>query len=88
MPVIERCTAADEIDAFLKSSYVLTKILHLYLTTNMRVKLFSDIESCAYAEIDADRIETDEEGMILITNQLCCVMHSEDPLTAQVFPIL
>ncbi|GFS73153.1 ATP-dependent DNA helicase [Trichonephila clavipes] len=49
LPVIERGTAADEVNACLKASYLWTKVEKLYLTTNMRVQLFSDVESGAYA---------------------------------------
>ncbi|GFV57130.1 ATP-dependent DNA helicase [Trichonephila clavipes] len=38
LPVIERGTAADEINACLKASYLWTKVEKLYLTTNMRVQ--------------------------------------------------
>ncbi|GBP88959.1 hypothetical protein EVAR_87731_1 [Eumeta japonica] len=49
LPVIERGTA-DEISACLKTSYLWTKVEKLYLTTNMRVQLFHDVESGAYAQ--------------------------------------
>lgn len=93
LPVIERGTAADEINACLKSSYyVWTKVQKLHLTTNIRVQLFSDSESGAYAkkllEIGEGRIETDQKGMVLFTNQFCHVVDSEEALIAQVFPNL
>ncbi|GFT89088.1 ATP-dependent DNA helicase [Trichonephila clavipes] len=69
LPVIERGTAADEINACLKASYLWTKIEKLYLTTNMRVQLFSDVESRAYAqkllEIGEGPLDTDQEVKFL-----------------------
>ncbi|GFY24215.1 ATP-dependent DNA helicase [Trichonephila clavipes] len=40
----------DKINACLKESYLWTKVEKLYITTNMRVQLFSDVESGAYAQ--------------------------------------
>ncbi|GFX03633.1 ATP-dependent DNA helicase [Trichonephila clavipes] len=50
LPVIERGTSAEKISACLKASYLWIKVEKLYLTTNMRVQLFSDVESVAYAQ--------------------------------------
>ncbi|GFY15429.1 ATP-dependent DNA helicase [Trichonephila clavipes] len=90
LPVIERGTAADEINACLKASYLWTKVEKLYLTTNMRVQLFSDVESGAYAqkllEIGEGHLDTDQEGMVLFTHQFCHVVESEDELIDHVFP--
>ncbi|GFX39893.1 ATP-dependent DNA helicase [Trichonephila clavipes] len=90
LPVIERCTAADEINACLKASYLWTKVEKLYLPTNMRVQLFSDVESGAYAqkllEIGEGHLDTDQEGMVLFTHQFCHVVESEDELIDHVYP--
>ncbi|GFW68471.1 ATP-dependent DNA helicase [Trichonephila clavipes] len=89
LPVIERDTAADEINTCLKASYLWAKVEKLYLTTNMRVQLFSDVESGAYAqklpEIGKGHLDTDQEGMVLFTHQFCHVVESEDELIDQVF---
>ncbi|GFT37986.1 ATP-dependent DNA helicase [Trichonephila clavipes] len=45
LPVIERGTAADEINVCLKAPYLWTKVEKLYLTTNMRVQELNDVES-------------------------------------------
>ncbi|GFX01448.1 ATP-dependent DNA helicase [Trichonephila clavipes] len=86
----QRGTAADEINACLKASYLWTKVEKLYLTTNMRVQLFSGVESGAYTqkllEIDEGHLDTDQEGMVLFTHQFCHVVESEDELIDQVFP--
>ncbi|GFS96150.1 transposable element Tcb2 transposase [Trichonephila clavipes] len=50
LPVIGRDTAANEINACLKASYIWTKVEKLFPTTNMPVQLFSYIESGAYAQ--------------------------------------
>ncbi|XP_050348921.1 uncharacterized protein LOC126772562 [Nymphalis io] len=90
LPVIERGTAADEINACLKASYLWSKVEKLYLTTNMRVQLFSDIESEAYAqkllEIGEGLLDTYQDGMIPFTQQFCHAVESEDELIEQVFP--
>ncbi|GFW42045.1 ATP-dependent DNA helicase [Trichonephila clavipes] len=90
LPVIERGTAADEINACLKASYLWTKVEKLCLTTNMQVQLFSDDESGAYAqrllEIGEGHLDTDQEGMVLFTHQFCHVVQSEDEPIDQVFP--
>ncbi|KAG5872154.1 hypothetical protein JTB14_004892 [Gonioctena quinquepunctata] len=79
LPVIERGTAVDEINACLKS-----KVEKLHLTTNMRVQLFSDVESGAFAqkllEIGEGHLDTDQEGMVLFTQQFCHTVESEDEL--------
>ncbi|GFW19363.1 ATP-dependent DNA helicase [Trichonephila clavipes] len=92
LSVIERGTAADEINACLKASYLWTKVEKLYLTTNIRVQLFSYVGSGAYAqkllEIGESPLDTDKEGMGLFTHQFCHVGESEDELIDQVFPNL
>ncbi|GFT06697.1 ATP-dependent DNA helicase [Trichonephila clavipes] len=92
LPVFERGTAADEIDACPKPSYLWTKVEKLYLTTNMRVQLFSDVETEAYAEklleTGEGHLDTDEESMVLFTRQFCHAVEWEDDLIDQVFPNL
>ncbi|KAG5883852.1 hypothetical protein JTB14_034822 [Gonioctena quinquepunctata] len=92
LPVIERGTAADEINACLKASYLWPKVEKLHLTTNMRVQLFSDVESGAFAqkmlEIGEGHLDTDQEGMVLFTQQFFHAVESEDELIEQVFPNL
>ncbi|GFY16997.1 ATP-dependent DNA helicase [Trichonephila clavipes] len=56
----------------------------------MRVQLFSDVESGAYAqkllEIGEDHLDTDQEGMVLFTHQFCHVVEFEVELIDHVFP--
>ncbi|CAK1547956.1 unnamed protein product [Leptosia nina] len=58
----------------------------------MRVQLFSDVESGAYAqkllEIGEVHLNTDQEGMVLFTQQFCHAVETENELTEQVFPNL
>ncbi|GFY19084.1 ATP-dependent DNA helicase [Trichonephila clavipes] len=83
LPVIERCTSAGEINACLKASYLWTKVEKLYLTTNMRVQLFSDVESGAYTqkllEIGEGHLDTDQEASeTSVYNSIDTVMSSDD----------
>ncbi|XP_047538673.1 uncharacterized protein LOC125072193 [Vanessa atalanta] len=56
----------------------------------MRVQLFSDIASGAYAqkllEIGEGLLGTDQDGMIPFTQQFCHAVESEDELIEKVFP--
>ncbi|GFV83711.1 ATP-dependent DNA helicase [Trichonephila clavipes] len=83
--VIERSTATDEINACLKA-YLWTKVEKLYLTTNMRVQLFSDVESGAYAqkllEIGEGHLDTDQEASeTSVYNSIDTVMSSDDTMS-------
>ncbi|GFW32113.1 ATP-dependent DNA helicase [Trichonephila clavipes] len=66
------------------------KVEKFYLTTNMRVQLFSDVESGAYAqkflEFGEGHLDTDQEGMVLFTHQFSHVVESENELIDHVFP--
>ncbi|GBO99568.1 hypothetical protein EVAR_720_1 [Eumeta japonica] len=67
LPVIERGTAADDINVCLKASYLWTKLEKFYLTTNMRIQLFSDVESESYSqkllEIGEGHLHINQEGL-------------------------
>ncbi|GFX12678.1 ATP-dependent DNA helicase [Trichonephila clavipes] len=83
LSVTERGTAADEINACLKASYLWTKVENLYLTTNMRVQLFSDVESGIYAqkllEMGEGHLDTDQEASeTSVYNFIDTVMSSDD----------
>ena len=68
LPVIEQGTAADEINACLKSSPMWAKVERLQLRTNMRVQLLHDCESGNFAqcflEIGEGRTPMDTERLI------------------------
>lgn len=92
LPVIQRGTPAAEINACLKVSPLWAKAKKLNLTTNMRVQLYDDRESGAYAskllQTGEGRLPTDAEGKIIFTNDFCNVVNSENDLIANVYPDL
>lgn len=92
LPVIERGTPADEMNACLKASPLWTQVEKLYLTCNMRVQLHNDQESGEHAkkllQIGEGRLQTDEEGKITFTNEFCNPIQSEEQLIHKVFPNL
>ncbi|KAJ8892459.1 hypothetical protein PR048_005039 [Dryococelus australis] len=51
LPVIERGTPADEINTCLKASPLWATVEKLHLITNMRVHLYNDLASGAYASV-------------------------------------
>ncbi|KAJ8871979.1 hypothetical protein PR048_028319 [Dryococelus australis] len=53
LSVIERGTLADEVNTCFKASPLWTTVETLHLITNMRVQLYNDLESGAYAPGDA-----------------------------------
>lgn len=77
-------------NACLKASPLWSKVEKLHLTCNMRVQLFNDLESGAYAskllQIGEGRLETDEDGKIEFTNDFCHPVATEDELISHVFP--
>lgn len=89
LPVIQRGTPADEIKACLKSSKLWDHVIKFQLTTNMRVRLFNDIQSGNYAEtllkIGDGKMTVDAEGMITLTEEFCNVVGSESELVAKVY---
>lgn len=90
LPVIERGTPADEMNACLKASLLWSQVQTLHLTCNMRVQLFNDLESGAYAakllQIGEGRIIADTDGKIEFTTDFCHPVATEDELISNVFP--
>ncbi|XP_054266833.1 uncharacterized protein LOC128989005 [Macrosteles quadrilineatus] len=90
LPVIERGTPVDEMNACLKASQLWSKVIKLQLTCNMRVQLFNDLESGAYAskllKIGEGLLKTDTDGKIEFTNDFCHPVTTEDELIAHVYP--
>ncbi|GFX98538.1 ATP-dependent DNA helicase [Trichonephila clavipes] len=68
LPVIQRGTPADEIQACIKSSNLWLRVEKLSLKTNMRVHLHNDVDSGLYAEmllkIGDGCLEVDAEGCV------------------------
>ncbi|KAJ8892611.1 hypothetical protein PR048_005192 [Dryococelus australis] len=86
LPVIERGTPADEMNACLKASPLWAMVEKLHLITNMRVHLYNDLESDAYAhqllEVGEGRLEKDAREMIEFANNFCNVVSLEEELIA------
>ncbi|XP_037906166.1 uncharacterized protein LOC119648475 [Hermetia illucens] len=78
LPVIPRSTAADEINACLKSSNLWRYVKKLQLTTNMRVALFNDPSAEDFSEqlltIAAKNKDVDDLNYI-IQNDIIGTMH-------------
>ncbi|KAL0902327.1 hypothetical protein ABMA27_000223 [Loxostege sticticalis] len=84
LPVIERGTAADEMNACLKASPLWGKVERFQLKTNMRVQLFNDQESGLFAqtllEVGEGRVLTDANGQITFDSRFSNVVSLEDNL--------
>lgn len=69
LPVIPRSTAADEINACLKSSNLWRYVKKLQLTTNMRVALLNDTSAEDFSEqlltIGNRRVPVDESSGLI-----------------------
>ncbi|XP_017470169.1 PREDICTED: ATP-dependent DNA helicase pif1-like [Rhagoletis zephyria] len=92
LPVIERGTPADEMNACLKASALWSKVEKLYLTCNMRVQLFNDLESGEYAskllQIGVGVLQTNIYGKIEFKSDFCNPVMTEDELILCVYPNL
>lgn len=91
LPVIPRSTAADEINACLKSSDLWRFVKKLQLTTNMRVALLSDTSAEDFSEqlltIGNGQVPVGESsGLISFPNNFCNFVSSKDELINYVFP--
>jgi ATP-dependent exoDNAse (exonuclease V), alpha subunit - helicase superfamily I member len=92
LPVIQRGTPADEIQACIKSSCLWSKVEKLSLKTNMRVHLHNDVDSGLYAEmllkIGDGCLDVDAEGYISLSREFCNLVENDVDLIAHVFPEL
>ncbi|XP_054091375.1 uncharacterized protein LOC128923026 [Zeugodacus cucurbitae] len=91
LPVIPRSTAADEINACLKSSSLWRYVKKLQLTTNMRVTLLNDTSAEDFSEqlltIGNGQVPVDESsGLTSFPNNFCNFVSSKDELINNVFP--
>ncbi|CAB3220693.1 unnamed protein product [Arctia plantaginis] len=91
LPVIPRSTAADEINACLKSSNLWRYVKKLQLTANMRVALLNDTSAEDFSEqlltIGNGQVPVDESsGLISFLNNFCNFVSSKDELINNVFP--
>ncbi|XP_067645269.1 ATP-dependent DNA helicase pif1-like [Eurosta solidaginis] len=91
LPVIPKSTAADEINACLKSSYLWRHVNTLTLTTNVRVQLQNDPSAAEFSQqlqkIGNGQMSVDPTGMIILpNNNFCTFAQSKEALMQSVFP--
>ena len=89
LPVINRGTRADEVNASLKRSYLWNDVKKLSLTINMRVRQEGDPSALQFSNLLLDIGEgniTDENGEVSLSKELCEVVHSIEDLIEKVYP--
>ncbi|XP_053949404.1 ATP-dependent DNA helicase pif1-like [Anastrepha ludens] len=90
LSVILRSTPADEIKACLKSSFLWAHVQRLSLTTNMRVRLQNDSSAREFSKqllkIGDGKIASDQNGFIMLPNNFCIIVSSNQELIDRVFP--
>lgn len=91
LPVIPRSTAADQLNACLKSSHLWQYVKKLQLTTNMRVALQNDPSADEFSKqllsIGNGQIPVDlSTGLISFPPNFCQFTSSKEDLIAKVFP--
>ncbi|XP_055614537.1 uncharacterized protein LOC129760881, partial [Uranotaenia lowii] len=91
LPVIPRSTAADEINACLKLSYLWRYVTTLRLTTNMRVALQNDSSAEIFSKqlltIGNGEVPVDvSTGLISFPQSFCSFVSTKEELIANVFP--
>lgn len=90
LPVIQRSTPADQLNACLKTSTLWRNVHRLTLTTNMRVRLQNDQSSVIFAQqlldIGNGAIPTDNYSKITLPLHFCKLVNSKEELIHQVFP--
>lgn len=91
LPVIPRSTAADEINACLKSSTLWRYVKKLQLTTNMRVALLNDPSAEVFSNqlltIGNGRVPVDaSNGLISFPPNFCNFVSTKEELINKVFP--
>ena len=82
LPAIPGSTAADEINACLKSSNLWRYVKELQLTTNMRVALQNGLS----AEDLSKQLLTIDDGLISFPQNFCNFVSSKDELINKVYP--
>lgn len=91
LPVIPRSTAADELNACLKASYLWRNITKLTLSTNMRVRLQNDASAEEFAKqlLDMGNGRMPHNiitGLITLPNSFCTISPTIEDLIRSVFP--
>ncbi|GBP59480.1 ATP-dependent DNA helicase PIF7 [Eumeta japonica] len=84
LPVINKGTPADEINACLKASVLWVHVKKFCLTTNMQVQLHNDSQAGQYAaallKIGEDCMPSDSNDMIILSHDFCQIFDSTDHL--------
>ncbi|XP_073820577.1 uncharacterized protein [Musca autumnalis] len=91
LPVIPKSSAADELNACLKSSFLWRHVQKLQLTTNMRVALQNDLSAAEFSrqllELGNGQIPIDvSTGLISFPENFCEFTSSKEELISKVFP--
>lgn len=91
LPVIPRSTAADELNACLKSSVLWKYVKTLRLNQNVRVQLQNDPSAAEFSkqllEIGNGKVAVDKStGLITLPSNFCNITQSKKELVQRVFP--
>ncbi|KAL0808880.1 hypothetical protein ABMA28_012550 [Loxostege sticticalis] len=88
LPVVPRGTKADEIRACLKSSSLWRHIKRVHLTDNMRVRTGGNTNAQEFSDLQlkiGEGTYPEDEGQIVLSNNLCHIVHSVEELIASVY---
>lgn len=93
LPIIQRGTRADQVNASLKKSFLWRQVLTMKLHTNMRALLTGDGSHSQFSRnllmIGEGNIKEDkDDGLISIPEDLCTIIDDHDRLLYSVFPQL
>lgn len=90
LPVIQRGTRADEVEACLKRSYLWTKIEKLSLTINMRAQLFGDNNMSQFSaillQLGNGAMPKNNGEISVENNNLCTNINTLQDLIEQIYP--
>lgn len=92
LPVIPKSTAADALNACLKSSTLWQFVKRLTLTTNMHVQLQNDPSAAVFSkqllDIGNGKVQIDDAELITLPANFCTIVQSKEELIQKVFPNL
>lgn len=90
LPIIPKGTAADQIDACIKRSFLWSTVKTISLKNNMRVQSNNDSSASHFAEqllkIGNGVYPVDRDGNIKIEKTICKTAHSKEELIDFIFP--
>jgi hypothetical protein len=91
LPVVQRGTRADELKAWLKSSYLWPKVQIRKLEINMRVYIKGDIRAEWFSNLllqIGNGESKEENGKVVIPDNLCHLVTDLDSLNGKIYPEL